>query len=580
MNDKQLKKLDLIGGLFLLAGLLALTIAVLFTPAFVVKFLLADHNITSGGVEQLDRYRSFLAFGGGLSFLFGFHLALEPRIKLTPGIRRRLFVGMLILICFLGAFLRIFFYSINRSLWIDEAMLALNIVNRSFTGLFRPLDLNQGAPLGFLLAEKLVTLVLGGKDYILRIIPLISGVVSLPLVYLVSKKYLGRLAVFLTLLLFALSSRLIYYSSEVKQYSSDVLAALVLLLVAPKLFDEEARPGSFVLLGGLGVLTLFFSHPSVFVFAGILLTAGVFFIARRDWISFLWLIGIGLVWSAFFGLDYLINLRYSASNPYLIDYWRGSYAPLPPWNNLKWYAGALTGMLKDPATLPVNLVTLALLVVGFISIGLRRWQKILLLLFPFLMALIASALGKYPFSGRLILFLVPFLYFILAEGLERFGSLVRRINPHLAWFLTAFLVMYFLSSPGSVAYNNVKSPPMGQDIRPVMLYVGQHELPSDLFYVYHGALPAYRFYAPSIDRMNDAYLVGVTSIYEPEQYLQQIDRIGSNQRVWFVFSNNCSGCMVNEQEYILDYLDKVGTKLDQYEAVGASAYLYEIGKNR
>jgi len=54
-----------------------------------------------------------------------------------------------------GVFLRLSQYLSHRSLWLDEAKLALNIVRRPMgVLLLQPLDSAQGAPIGFLAIEK------------------------------------------------------------------------------------------------------------------------------------------------------------------------------------------------------------------------------------------------------------------------------------------------------------------------------------------------------------------------------------------------------------------------------------------
>ncbi len=114
----------------------------------------------------------------------------------------------------IGAGLRLYFYLSNRSLWFDEALLALNLTERSFAELMQPLDYNQSAPLGFLLIQKTVISLLGNRDYLLRLIPLLAGLTSLPLFFLTARLFLRPVAVHAAMWFFALSPQLIYYSSE------------------------------------------------------------------------------------------------------------------------------------------------------------------------------------------------------------------------------------------------------------------------------------------------------------------------------------------------------------------------------
>ena len=53
-----------------------------------------------------------------------------------------------------GALLRLERYLSNRSLWLDESLLALNLREKSLHGVLGTLDYNQSAPAGFLVIEK------------------------------------------------------------------------------------------------------------------------------------------------------------------------------------------------------------------------------------------------------------------------------------------------------------------------------------------------------------------------------------------------------------------------------------------
>ena len=128
-------------------------------------------------------------------------------------------------VLFSGIGLALFQLLSNRSLWLDEAMLAISIVHRDFFGLLQPLELNQVAPILFLQLEKIFFLALPHSDLALRIFPLTAWLLSVILFSRIARSMLpGRYAIFaVTLVVF--NPTLLRYSGEVKQYSSDVLLA-------------------------------------------------------------------------------------------------------------------------------------------------------------------------------------------------------------------------------------------------------------------------------------------------------------------------------------------------------------------
>lgn len=78
-----------------------------------------------------------------------------------------------------GIIIRVAVYLYKRSLWLDESMLALNVFNRSYAGLLQRLDMDQIAPPLFLFASKFIHSLWGELEYSLRLLPLLSGCLTL-----------------------------------------------------------------------------------------------------------------------------------------------------------------------------------------------------------------------------------------------------------------------------------------------------------------------------------------------------------------------------------------------------------------
>ena len=164
-----------------------------------------------------------------------------------------------------GIVLRVVRFAANRSLWGDEGALALNVLIKPLSQLLHPLDFLQGAPSGYLIMQKGVTTLLGVDEYSLRLVALVSGIASLVLFALVARRLLEAPAAGLAVFLFAVSERLVYYSSEVKQYSTDTAVATVLLLGAVAVGRRRVTAPVVAVVILVGSALVWFSHPALIV---------------------------------------------------------------------------------------------------------------------------------------------------------------------------------------------------------------------------------------------------------------------------------------------------------------------------
>jgi hypothetical protein len=515
---------------------------------------------------------------------------LPTRLKFY--IDRFVIVGLILL----GLALRLRQYFAWRSLWLDEAMLALNIVQRSFGGLFQTLDYNQGGPVGFLLLEKLVVTLLGNNELTLRLIPLLTGCVSLLLFALLMRQALGKIGVYTALALFAVSSPLIYYASEVKQYSSDVFIALLLLWLAGEGLnhkgarrDTKEHKGSLkssflgknFFLALAGALALWCSHPALFVLAGI---GGTFLLQsilqkenRAQVQETLLMIA---TWIASFAVLYFVSLRGLAANTYLLSYWSEYFMPLPPWNNWAWFPSTLRAVVEFPIGLTVWWpFPAALMLLGLVALLWHKPKFGALLGLTLLAALTVSGLGKYPFIGRLILFSAPLFLALIGAGVETLSRWIQR-PKWLGTVVGLTLAAALLYAPLTDAAQNFVNPKYPEHIRPAMAYLRENRKSSDSIYVYYWAVPAFRYYAPLYGFTANDFTAGNDYETNPPGLPTETDQFKGQKRVWFVFSHVYEKDGYNEKDALLAHLNEIGDKKREFRAPGTSVslYLYDLGE--
>lgn len=482
---------------------------------------------------------------------------------------------LLIIICW-GSLLRLTQYLFNRSLWLDESMLALNIVNREFSQLLSPLDYNQGAPLGFLMLERLAVQVFGTSEYALRLFPLISGIISLFLFYHMAKRTVTSKAVPIALGLFAISGPLIYYSSEVKQYSSDVAIAISLYSAAIYFESCKLTPWRVAVFGFLGAASIWFSHSSVFILAGIGMTLTSLCLTGRRWAR----IGIFSIvyslWALSFASCYLISLRQLANNNNLANYWTFAFVPSPFVSvaAMEWFVGTFFQIFEYPAGLDLKGLAALTFFFGCISMISNKREKFFILMSPVLLTLIAAGFHKYPFNGRMILFIVPVLLLFIAEGTELIRSKIKGEASLIVVCLTGFLFFH----PLLYSTYHLLKPTVKEEIKPVMNHIKEHQHEEDFLYVYNSTIPAFRYYATrfGLDKMD--LVMGMDPKDNWENFEKDIEQLRGYRRVWLLFSHSRTLTGNDEEKVFLYLLDKRGAKLDYFKSVGAAVYLYDFDK--
>ena len=478
------------------------------------------------------------------------------------------------LILLLGFVLRLRQYLTGRSLWLDEAMLALNIVNRDFVGLFQPLDYDQGAPIGFLLVEKVINVMFGDHEFVLRLFPLVAGMAALGLFYLLLRRTTSGIGLLTGLALFAFGPELVYYSSEVKQYSLDVAVAIGLLLLTNPILGGRAKKRDFIYLGLAGILGMWFSHPASFVLAGIGISLLIQALKKDERSQLSSILILGAIWLANLGLLYFVSLRGLSKNTFLLDYWKENFMPAEPWSDWGWFGTVFEGFIHKQVGVHISpWLALIILILGFISLLTTSEAYSRILLVTLIFVILASALRLYPLGGRISLFLVPAVILLTSQFVD---ALEHRLRVQHKWSSLMALVVgaYLLYAPVSEALSNFVNPKYFEHIRPSMATLSENWRKGDALFVSYGAVPAFRFYADRYGLGHVNYQTSEAADYqEPEKIVSHLQTLDGNARVWGFVTHVYETKDFNEIDFLLASLDEFGEHKREFKSPGTSVYL-------
>jgi len=326
----------------------------------------------------------------------------------------------------LGLGLRTYYYVSDPPIWHDEAALIVNVLQKNYAEQLGPLYYSEAAPPLFLWLERGIAQTLGDSTLSLRLVPWLASCAGLVLMFMVGRRLLAPWPLFVFLLLFAVSDRLLWHCCEAKPYAIDVLLAVVLLaLLTPMQHVPEAQAKDTSRLRfGLVVLTLFaplaifLSFPACFMLGGVGLALLGTVWRTRDWRVGLTYVAFGASTCVAFAILYLGPIR-AQRDERILDCWSWNF---PAWDQPWLVPGQLFIKLTEVsryACEPLGNVLSVFAVVGAIALWRQRQRRLLgVLLLPTALAAFAWLLGQYPLGpSRVMVFAAPACLLLIAMGL-------------------------------------------------------------------------------------------------------------------------------------------------------------------
>lgn len=484
-----------------------------------------------------------------------------------------------------GVVVRLEQYVANPSIWVDEAAIARNVLDRQPLQLLGVLDYGQVAPPGFLLAVKLSVLIFGCSEYALRLVPFAAGLASLVMFLVVARSVLRPVGAIVATLMFSLAIPFVLCATNLKQYSSDVLVTLLVTTLVFRLHQSPLTCRKASLFALMSVPLLFCAQVAVFSLtaAGVVIVVEAF-VARRDdrWYR----VAIVVFWA----LVVVATVGYSArsmptvGSAYVQRFWRAAY--MAKAGAIWWLWTTACRVFAGSANLGTfdgflyyawPSLFVVLLGLGIVAKCVERMTMGAMLAGPVVLSVLAAAVGAYPLGTRLNLFLLPLLLLLVVAGTEQGGRwfVHRRHGEYIAVLLLPFAITTFLRYP---------LPSFPEHLRPVMRYVADNWKLGDAVWVYYGAGQAFQYYVKRIPLEGDIR-IGDCNRAEPRAYLRQVDVERGRPRVWVLMAHGAGAFQFDERKLLTDYLDTIGTRLDDFHAPAedtsprrAEVFLYDLSK--
>ena len=351
--------------------------------------------------------------------------------QILESVRGSRYLQILILLTILGAFLRLFQLG-AASLWLDEAT-TLTFARQSIAQIWGSLSsASEYHPPLFYWMEHFM-LALGESEFVLRLIPAIVGILTVPAFYLVGTELHDRNTGILAAALLAFSPFHIYYSQEARDYALMLLFFSLAFFFFLRLLRSWGRRDA--LLFGIFAALAFWGHFYAFVpILGLFIFALV--LKARDMARDLRAAIPLLISIAVFAI-LTIPLLY-----YAVQLFGQITGTAPTFGIQGWDTLTLTFVQISGFSEILACAFLVLFIVGVVSLFLMDRMKAVLLVYLLVFPLILSIFLSYrmPMEPRYLIYLLVPLLPGVALSLRPACSLAKTRNLVYGALIVALVI--------------------------------------------------------------------------------------------------------------------------------------------
>ncbi len=425
--------------------------------------------------------------------------------KISIGKNKKYITYFLYICIIVGIALHIVPFFYNRSLWLDEAMLANSICTRDIFNLVsKPLDWGQSAPIGYLYIIKIFTLLFGTSETVLRLWSLITSIASIGLVYLLLKDKVEKHFALGFTAFFSLLDMYIIYGNEFKQYMSENFFCLLVLLCYQRYKENKIELWKLILIYSI---IIWFSFSAVFFISAcmIIICLDLFkkALKNKSKSCIIKLCSCGIVLLSFL-INYFVWLSKTSDNAGGSEYWDLVKFPLIPksLSDIKLIYKMIMEFISYYQFKFIKVIICFLFLYYFITIIKNKKDESKIFI-PYVLSLfllaIASSLGFYPMQNRLLQPFTLMLLIFTALSCDSIKNIIvnnKNKIPHkflMLFYIILFICLGFTGMQGCKNLFPSHVYKEQEQIAKNINYLNQNITENDMIYVYRFAIPVYLY---------------------------------------------------------------------------------------